>query len=358
MEMNVNVGGLDCSNMMLQNGIFDLGLARPYIKTHKASGRIVGVFMNVQGKEIPLQNARATLRKDEWKLYDRVVVETAKLRLVGVGDLNRRGLTLNIPNGLATTVLEYEDITEMNDAQMDMDGAVRGQNERVEYELKFLPLPIVHKDFTINARVLAASRRGGSNIDTAQASGATEKIAEFIEEMLFNGKSGYAFGGGTIRGYTDFPQRVTGSLTGNWDDLTDNSLGTVGEQILVDVLAMQQAAIDVKRFGPFVLYIPTNYETTLEKDFNSASGDGRTIRQRIMAINNIQDILVIDKLTADNVLLVQMTPDVVRMVNGLPISTIQWASGDGMVNQFKIMTIQVPQIRADSLNSCGVIHYT
>ena len=44
-----------------------------------------------------------TLRKDEWELFDETVVEVARERLVGVGDLIERNLRLDVANPLGTT---------------------------------------------------------------------------------------------------------------------------------------------------------------------------------------------------------------------------------------------------------------
>jgi hypothetical protein len=107
-------------------------------------------------------------------------------------------------------------------------------------------------------------------------------------------------------------------------------------------------------FGPWVLYIPTAYETVLDDEFKSNSD--KPIRQRIMEISGISDIKVVDKLTANNVVLVQMTTDVVRLVVGLPITTVEWTTEGGMVFHFKVMTIQVPQVRADQDGNSGIVH--
>jgi hypothetical protein len=61
-------------------------------------------------------------------------------------------------------------------------------------------------------------------------------------------------------------------------------------------------------------------------------------------------------LTADNVLLVQMTSDVVRLVRGMGLQNVEWATEGKMITKYKVMTIQVPQIRSDQAGRCGVVH--
>jgi len=53
---------------------------------------------------------------------------------------------------------------------------------------------------------------------------------------------------------------------------------------------------------------------------------------------------------------VQMTSDVVRLVRGMGITNVQWQAEGNMVTRYKVMTIAVPQIRADQNDNCGVIH--
>ena len=305
--------------------------------------------MMVNGKPKAVLAANATLRKDEWKHMDQAILPAARQRLVGIADLYSRGLVYRLGNGLGKTVLEYESLSELTPAEMTMDGVNRSQKDRPNYELNYLPLPITHKDFHFNARVLAASRTTGDPLDTTTGEQAGRQVAEFLEGMLFNGTGSYSYGGGTIYGYTDHPQRNEVTLTATWD-----TSGVDGEDILDDVRAMKQASIDAKHYGPWVLYIPTAYETILDNDFKSASD--KSIRQRIMEINGIQDIKVVDKLAADNVLLVQTTSDVVRVVEGMPIQTIEWQTEGGMVHNFKVMAIIVPQIRADQHGNSGIVH--
>lgn len=326
---------------LLNNGM-NTDILRPWVGAD-------GNFYVNQGEKAVLVGNAATLRKDEWKQYDSAILKVVQDRLVGVGDLISRGLVYNIANGLGTTVLEYEDMSDMTDANISMDGMTRGEKDRPQFDINYMPLPIIHKDFSINARVLAASRTTGQPLDTTQAEIAARKVIEKIETILFAGASAYTFGGGTIRGYLDHPNRNTYSLTANWDDSA-----ATGSTILNDVLGMKQASINAGFFGPWMLYIPTNFETAVDGDFKAASD--KSTRSRLLEIDGLTDIKVSDKLTADNVVLVQMTADTVRIVNGLGVTVVEWASDGNMVHNFKVMAIQVPQIRADQDGNCGVVH--
>lgn len=345
--MSLGNGGLAVNGAIgqkLMNSGMDVSVLKPYI------GLDGGVYLTrmINGKAQAVRiNANATLRKDEWKQLDEAVLFAAQERLVGVADLYSRGLVYRIGNGLGKTVLEYEDMSELTAAELTMDAVTPTNKDRVESSLKYLPLPIVHKDFSYNIRVLAASRNGSTPLDTTTAMLAARQVSEKVESILFTGASTYTYGGGTLYGYVDYPYVNEVTLSANWD-----ASAKTGEQILDDVRSMKQASIDAKHYGPWMLYIPTSYETVLDDDYKSESD--KTIRQRILEIDGIQGIKVADKLTADNVVLVQMTSDVVRMVEGLALQTIEWQEGGGFTTNFKVLTIMVPQIRSDQNGNCGV----
>jgi uncharacterized linocin/CFP29 family protein len=322
----------------------DAGVLKPWIGS---DGKVyMNRMINGEFKAVELHNANATLRKDEWKAMDEAVLFASQERLVGVADLYARNLVFRT-NGMASTVLEYEDYSAFTDADVSMDAVTPGHKDRPESSLNYLPLPIIHKDFSINARALAASRTGSTPLDTTSAMLAARQVSEMAEYLLFTGGSNLTFGGGTIYGYLDYPSINSVTLSQNWD-----ASGKTGDEIIEDVLEMKQKSINAKHYGPWILYIPTAYETAIDADFKAASD--KTIRQRILEISGIQDVKVADKLTANKCVLVQMTSDVVRMVEGMPIQTVQWDERGGFTQEFKVLTIMVPQIRADQDGNCGV----
>ena len=316
----------------------------------KAYGSVAARLL-ASGMNVNALRTYDTLMYDEWKEIDRVVLEAYQDRLIGVADLNAAGLSYNVPNGLAKTVIGYQDVSDTEEASVSLDGVTRGERDRPEFDINYLPLPIIHKDFSFTAREIASSREGTMPLDTTQAQLSARKVAEKVEEMYFTGHGTYTFGGGTIYGLMDEPNRNVGNMAANWD----TSAGD-GESILGDVLAMKQAGVDDRCYGPYNLYIPTNYETAIDEDFKANSD--KSIRERLLQIDSLNNIKVADKLTDDNVILVQMTVDVVRVVNGMAITTVQWETEGGMRLNFKVMAIQIPHIRHDQTGRCGVMHWT
>lgn len=331
------------ASRLLANGM-DVRALRPYIGN---DGRAY-TTLTVNGKAVamPLTTNAATLRKDEWVEYDKTVIKTVRDRLVGVNDLVQRGLTYTIGNGMGTTVLQYEDMNDPGTAHVSMDGATRGENDRPEYVMNYLPLPITHSDFQLNARVLAASRNGSMPLDTTNSESAARRVAEKLEDMLFTATT-FTYGGGTIYSYLNHPHINPVTLGTHWDSSSKS-----GANILTDVEGMMEASIEAGFYGPWVLYVPKGYQVVLGQDYTT--GYPKTIRQRLLELENLEAIKIADRLTAHKVVLVQMTADVVRMVIGMGITPVEWETEGGMIIRMKVMTIQVPQIRSDQNGNCGV----
>ena len=339
------------ANYILSNGRLDVGKLRPFMDDNGIS--YVSVYKGGDPKKpenyvsLPIQT-NATLRRDEWKQLDDAILPIARTRLNGIQDLVDNGLVFNLGNAMGTTVLEYHDVSDGMEAVITMDGVTRAQGDRPDFQTKYLPIPIIHVDYEINARVLAASRSLGNPLDTTSAEHAARRVAEKLESMLFTSTS-YTFGGGTIYGYLNAPNRNQVTLSVGWDDSAKT-----GANIVDDVRSLKQASINAKHYGPWMLYIPTAYETTLDEDYNTTRGN--TIRERILAIAGIKGVKVVDTLTADNVVLVEMSTETVRLVRGMGIQNVEWETEGKFITKYKVLTIQVPQVRADQDGNSGIVH--
>lgn len=363
----------EVANRLMEEGQLNLGLMRPYTYKNPKTGRI-GVYATVYkggpSKEqinnptnyetIPL-NTNATLRRDEWKQLDDAVKKISEKELIGIGDLRSRGLTFQLGNAFGTTQLEWHQMSDAMKAEVDMNAEARGQGDVPLFNANYTPIPIVYVDYSISKRVLEASRKLGNSLDTLSAERAARKINEQLEDMLFTDTT-FTFGTkgddnrNSIYSYVNYPDRntVTLSTYGNWDDIANDSSGNM-EKIINSVRACKQALKDVYHRGPYYLYVPGNYDTVLDADYDPTT-PGTTVKERIMKIEGIEEIKVVDTLADDNVLMVSMTSDVVRLVEGFGLQNIEWMVNGGFTGKFKVLTIQVPQIMSDYNGRCGIVH--
>ncbi len=304
------------------------------------------------GMSVQSLRTNDVLRKEEWLAFDQAVVEVARKRLVATGEIMNRGLTYPIQNALGTTQLQWERMGDLDSADLSMAGVTDSDRDRLTFELQSLPLPIIHKDFNINIRALEASRSLGQPLDTAQAQLAGRIVSEKIEELLFLG-SNISVLGSNIPGLTTESNRHTGNTRTNWDtDTTD----TAGQDKVNDVIDMIDAAAADNMFGPFVLFVTQTSYNRLADDYKPDSD--KTQLQRLQEIPGVESVLPSKDLAAGNVLLVQMTQDVIDEVDGLQPTTVQWATEGGMTVNFKVMAIMVPRVRSTKTGQSGVVHYT
>src|SRR5690554_676140 len=302
-------------------------------------------------------NAPGTLRRDEWIQLDEALLGIAEQRLTGTNHLIGAGLSFTLGNAMGTTVLEYHNVGDALVAELSMDAVTRTKGDRQEFDSVFLPIPIIHVDWEINQRALENSRRLGNPLDTSMTERAGRKVMEKQEEMLFT-DTNYSYGGGTIYSFLNFPQRIHPGGTGDQQiaNISDWASALVsGEEIVDEVLEMKQASITNHFYGPWDLFIPTNFETKLDQDYSDAKGTN-TIRERILKISGVENIVVVDKLPDSNVVFVQRSTDVIRIVQGLALQNLQDQTEFGFVNKFKTLSIQVPQIRADQNGRTGLVH--
>ena len=323
---------------------YSMGSASQLIATGGVAAKLLAANMDPN-----VLRSNATLRKDEWIDYDAALIDEVTQRMTGVDDLISRGLVYNVANGMGSTVVEWETVDETREAEINMDGINRAQSDTVDFVLQSLPLPITHRDFYLNSRFLAASRTRGESLDTTNLRLAARKVAERIEQVLFNGIPNYNFSGGQIFGYTTFPQRNSVTLGTPWTDS-----GVDGETILAQVLEMMTAAHADRMFGPYLIYVPTAYWLKLLEDFKANSD--KSIISRLMEIPTLTDIKVADFLTADNVLMIQMTQDVVDMVVAMQPTTVEWETQGGFQLNFKVLAIMVPRMKATDAGRSGIVH--
>jgi uncharacterized linocin/CFP29 family protein len=341
----------DVASVLMENN-FDTRMLRPFIGRDGRNYVSQDGPTNNEGQpteQAMVTNAPATLRKDDWIALDTAVLKVAKQRLKLVKGLTQSGLTFSVPNGIGTTVLQHERQSDLTPAITSMDGMREGDSDRPEFDIVNLPLPIVHKDFQYSLRQIQASRSGGSPLDTTSAELAARLVAEQIEKLHLGESAGITYGGGTVYGMKNFPQRLTKAMT---TPTSSNHDVTVNE-----VLDMRTQSQDNGYYGPWKLYCSTVWDQYLDEDYSAAKGDN-TLRERLAKIEGIQAVETVDYLTGNDMLLVQQTSDVIRTVTGLAMTTLQWPSKGGLQLNYKVMAIMVPQLRADFNDQTGIVHGT
>jgi uncharacterized linocin/CFP29 family protein len=352
-NLSQGIGSGDVADKLLAANM-DHNVLRPFIDS---KGRnCISIFngFGPDGKprfRTTVTNTPATLMKDQWIQLDEAVVRAARPMLRVWGDLTGAGLTYNIPNGMSVTVIQHQSMTDAGEATLSMDGLRQTNRDRVLYDLVNLPLPIVHSDFSFSLREIMVSRGQRLPLDTTMVEQATRKCVEQVEKLTLGTTGSYSYGGGTVYGLTNFPARVTKTITLPTDP------GWTPETLVNEVLDMVQSAQDIYFNGPYGVWVSPGWTKYLDADYSSNYG-GKTLRQRLSDINDIRFWRKADYLSGFQILLVQLTPDVIQTVTGMRLQTLQWDSHGGLQKNFKIMGIMVPRLKSNSDGNTGIVHAT
>jgi uncharacterized linocin/CFP29 family protein len=291
-------------------------------------------------------NPYATLLRDEWVQFDRVVQQVARERLVVTQLLLGRGLRFPLANALGTMTLDWQQMVgDLVDAEVTMSGLNEATKDQLGFTNVQMPIPIFHKEWFYNLRHLEAARRNGRNVETAHATEATRKVAELVEKVIFDGLT---IAGSTIYGLRTHPARKTLAMGTSWNTET-------GANIVADVRAMMDllALPPNNQEGPYILLVARAHSSNLQNDYKAESDD--TILQRIQAIDGIEQVVFTTRLTA-GAILIQLTSDVVEIIDGLAPTLVEWDSHAGFQHNFKIFAIQLPRVRANGDGQTGIAH--
>jgi hypothetical protein len=357
----------------------------------------------------PAINATA-LRKEEYIEYDRRVIRAARFRLKAVAAINDTAGSFGGFNGMGKMILEHEAMADPGEAIVDFTGLTPGRNDMTSFQLRGLPLPITHCDFWVDARKLAISRNSGTPFDSNMGEACARRVGEMVEKTTIGNITGVTYGGAStyvggyditskVYGLTNYPNRLT--ATGYKPTLNGRSgTGWVPQDTYYDVLSAIQTLMANKFYGPFMIFHSNDWDQYLDRYYYVLTGSGAvaggspwTLRKalaqigegdgtgagpdgskmpRILGCQRLDFLFgsapatgsgneganYYDTLYPYVFLIVQMTNEVVRMVNGLDVTTVQWEEVGGMKLLFKVMCIQVPQLFSDAYNNCGIMHMT
>lgn len=317
---------------------------------------IAGALLRSLGKygelSIPALRALSPLSERAQILVDKAVVEVGMERLTFVADVLSAGLTYPLTDPLSVTQIEWESVNRVGGAQRTMSPSARGENQMPNRISNRLPIYLTTDDFSLGIRTLKMSQRVGQALDTSLVKQATRSVNEALEDAAINGATtmdgeALVVGGYNAPGLLNAPNANRYTLAPGWGTAT-------GLEIYDDVQAMIAMAVADKKYGPYNLYTGTSYAAKLEGDYSAVKGDG-TIRDRVLKIEALKSIKAADMMPADHVVLVQMTSDVIEIVNGQSPTVIPWTSADGFTLFWLVMAIQVPRVRSDYNGASGIV---
>jgi len=307
---------------------------------------------------VPQTHNASALPYQAWQEIDRTIIRASRKRLQAWSDLESAE-TYTI-DGMGTTGLIRDTMTDPGDAKIDMDAVSNDMNDAPLFTSDILPLPIIHAGAFITQRRKAMFEKHGQPFDMMMIEMAGRRCGETLEKMTlgtldlsstFSIGSDTTFGNNDIYGYRTQPHRIKKT------DITSASTVTPSA-FMEEVLAMIELARAQNFFGPFVLFCSNSFRTLLAQDYYktvTAAGItdvSRTVRERIQAIDEIARVSTPDYFdSTDELLLVELGSETIRAVNGMDFTPVMWEAQGGAKTMIRVMGIKVPDLRSQYIGT-------
>jgi uncharacterized linocin/CFP29 family protein len=163
-----------------------------------------------------LQRDQAPFGPAEWAAIDQAVVRTAQSVLVG-----RRFLTLVGPFGPGIEALPNDVLSGSGGGRIDLLGNAEDEQLTIGSR-RFLPLPLLYKDFWIHWRDLESSRLIGVPLDVGKAAAAAAATAQTEDRLIFDGDEALGLPGlRTVPGRQQLPMSDWGSMGRAFADVVE-----------------------------------------------------------------------------------------------------------------------------------------
>jgi len=157
---------------------------------------------------------QSPLSPSQWESFDDEVVRVARRTLVG-----RRFIPLFGPLGPGAQVTPNDVFKGRNEGVVDMLGEEEGDEVQAD-QRRYLPLPIIHKDFMLHWRDLAAASDIGTPLDTGAVASAASYCARAEDSLIFNGNATLGYPGLlTVPGHVRAPQSNWGDMGNGFRDV-------------------------------------------------------------------------------------------------------------------------------------------
>ena len=332
--------------------------------TAKGSSQLSGAFLRAleESGELSVNAMRgagfralAPLSDKAQVMIDRAVVEVGLQRLTIVADMLAEGLVYPLADPLSVTQLEWSKSNKVGAAQRTMTPSARGENKLPIILPTRTPIYLTTDQFEIDIRTLKVSQRVGTPLDLSLVKSCVRSVNEAIEDAMINGATTLdgqqlVDAGYSAPGILNAPNANTQAMT-----VVAWTTVPVGATVQAEVLAAIGKLQADKKFGPYNLYVGTVIGNALNTDFKSNGND--SIIQRLQEINvggrNLR-VRVADMLPVSTAVLVQMTSDVVEIIQGQAPTVIPWTSLDGFTIHNLVMAISIPRVRSDYDGQSGI----
>ncbi len=290
----------------------------------------------------------SVLPKDVWGEWDRSAITVQRDVLSVFNDL---AASVSRPMALGKIVHYFMTLSDSGDVNISLDGRGKAKTDQPIMDYEGTPLPIIDSELSFGWRQMLAAQTEGYSLDSDAISNHQRKVAEKLEDMVLNGDANINVGGATIYGLRNAPYRATG--THGLDLAAATGAQWVGA--ITSLIKLLQAK---NYYAPVTIYLNYSdwfYTTTTDYVANYP----KTIFTRIMEIPGVQALVPASKVPVNEMLGVVKRPDVVQILNGMPMTMRPKARQNPEDDYvFSVLAAAAPQFKHDANGQAGYVQLT
>jgi len=197
----------------------------------------------------------APFTAEQWSTIDETIIDVASKRLVG-----RKVINLYGPLGGAHQSIELDTINVEGEAHIDKWGNEEEGIIEIS-ERKYIPIPLIYKDFLLSWRDLETSKNFGRPLDLSLFAASAASLASKEDNIIFNGTKD-----------AEGVMNATGRLViekGNWDQ---------GDTPYTDVAKAIEILIKNNSYQPYGLVVSSDLYIKMQR---IQDGTGVTVLSRV-----------------------------------------------------------------------------
>lgn len=290
----------------------------------------------------------SVLPKDVWGEWDRSAITVQRDVLAVFNDL---AASVSRPMPLGKIVHYFMTLSDSGDVNISLDGRGKAKADQPVMAYEGTPLPIIDSEVSFGWRQMLGAQTEGYSLDSDAISNSQRKIAEKLEDLVLNGDTNIDVGGAKIYGMRNAPYRATGT---HGLDLN----GATGAQWVAAIKALIELLHAKNYYAPVTIYLNYSdwfYTTTTDYAANYA----KTIYTRIMEIPGVAALVPASKVPANELLGVVKRPDVVQILNGMPLTMRPKARQNPEDDYvFTVLAAASPQFKHDHNGQAGYVQLT
>lgn len=284
-----------------------------------------------------IQNIRANAKIPSapgvWEDMDEEVMRAYEQEAKLVEDIRGQGLTQN--HQLEKLFSSYRVSSLMTDADVDMSGEVYGDEDRIDYKTRSVPVPVIHKEFKVGWRE-------AQDVSQDNLAEATRAVTRALEALAWGGED-WTVEGNALDGIKD------SGTSGDWGGAGDWATASNAYEEVINAIQ----TLKNNGFGaPYNLYVDQDYMDDLMELRSN------TVENYVDIIESLDDINAVrftDNADSAEAYLVSMSRRAIDMAISQFVTPVNWSTGpDGRVTQYQVFAVAAPRLKSDYAGNNGV----